>query len=218
MADSLYIHVPFCVRKCIYCDFISVPYDESLVKGYADALSAELCLRKDSAGELETVYIGGGTPSLMPEDFFKRLFSCIRENFTVSPYAEITVEANPGTISRSKIEGLLSLGVNRVSLGVQSLDDEELRTLGRIHTSGEAKRSVRLVKDLGVGNISLDLIYGIPGQTKETWQKTLAETVELGPSHISAYELTPEEKTPLSGLLKTGAIRVARRGTCPRNV
>lgn len=212
MADSLYIHVPFCVRKCIYCDFISVPYDGVLVKGYADALSAELRLRKDSAGELKTVYIGGGTPSLMPEDFFERLFSCIRDTFTVSSYAEITVEANPGTISRLKIQRLLSLGVNRVSLGVQSLCDEELRTLGRVHTSGEAERSVRLVKDLGVGNISVDLMYGIPGQTKETWQKTLAETVKLGPSHISAYELTPEEKTPLSGLLKTGALELPDEG------
>jgi oxygen-independent coproporphyrinogen-3 oxidase len=212
MADSLYIHIPFCLRKCIYCDFISVPYDGALVNAYADALCAELRLRKDSARELKTVYVGGGTPSLMPEDFFERLFSCIRDTFTISPSAEITVEANPGTIRRSKIERLLSLGINRVSLGVQSLHDEELRTLGRVHTSSGAQRSVRLVKDLGVGNISLDLMYGIPGQTKKTWEETLTKAMEMGPSHISAYELTPEEKTPLYGLLKTGALELPDEG------
>ena len=212
MADALYIHIPFCIKKCIYCDFISIPYDGALAKGYADALCAELRLRKDSAGELKTVYFGGGTPSLMPEDFFERLFSCIRDVFTISPSAEISVEANPGTISISKIGTLLSLGVNRVSIGVQSLHDEELRTLGRVHTSGEALKSVRLVKDLGVSNISLDLMYGIPWQTQETWRETLNKTMELGPSHISAYEMTPEEKTPLYGLLKTGALELPDEG------
>jgi oxygen-independent coproporphyrinogen-3 oxidase len=212
MADFLYIHVPFCIRKCIYCDFVSIPYDAALVKSYTDALCTELRIRKDSAGELKTIYVGGGTPSLMPEDFFERLFSCIGDIFTVSPSAEITVEANPGMISRSKIKRFLSLGINRVSIGVQSLDDEELSTLGRVHTSGEALRSVKLVKDLGVGNISLDLMYGIPGQTVETWHETLIKTMELGPSHISAYELTPEEKTPLCRLLKTGALVLPDEG------
>lgn len=208
MADFLYIHVPFCIRKCIYCDFISVPYDRTLAKRYADALFAELRMRKDTAGELKTVYLGGGTPSLMPEVFFERLFSSIRDDLVISPSAEITIEANPGTINGSKIDTLLSLGINRVSIGVQSLADEELRTLGRVHTSAEAISSAKLVKDLGVNNISLDLMYGIPGQTRETWNKTLERTLELGPSHISAYELTPEKKTPLAGLLKTGTLRL----------
>lgn len=190
----------------MYCDFTSIPYDPALVKRYGDALCAELRLKRDFAGELKTIYIGGGTPSLMREDFFEKLFSCIRDVFTISPSAEITVEANPGTISSSKIETILSLGVNRVSIGVQSLHEEELRTLGRVHTSAEAERSVTIVKDPGLDNVSLDLMYGIPGQTLETWSDTLKKTADLAPSHISAYELTPEEKTPFSGLLKTGKL------------
>lgn len=206
MADFLYIHIPFCIRKCIYCDFTSIPYDPALVERYGDALCAELHLYKNIAGELKTVYIGGGTPSLMQEDFFEKLFCRIGDVFTISPSAEITIEANPGTISGSKIKTLLSLGVNRVSIGVQSLHDEELGTLGRVHTSAEAERSVMTVKDQGLDNISLDLMYGIPGQTLESWGDTLKKTADLAPSHISAYELTPEEKTPLSGLLKTGKL------------
>lgn len=206
MADFLYIHIPFCIKKCIYCDFTSIPYDPTLIKRYGEALCAELRLKKKFAGELKTIYIGGGTPSLMQEDFFEQLFSCIGDVFAISPSAEITVEANPGTISSSKIETLLSLGVNRVSMGFQSLRDEELRTLGRVHTSAEAESSVMIVKDLGLDNISLDLMYGIPGQTLETLSNTLRKTAELAPSHISAYELTPEERTPLSGLLKTGKL------------
>lgn len=206
MADFLYIHIPFCIKKCIYCDFTSIPYDPTLIKRYGEALCAELRLKKKFAGELKTIYIGGGTPSLMQEDFFEKLFSCIGDVFAISPSAEITVEANPGTISSSKIETLLSLGVNRVSMGFQSLRDEELRTLGRVHTSAEAESSVMIVKDLGLDNISLDLMYGIPGQTLETLSNTLRKTAELAPSHISAYELTPEERTPLSGLLKTGKL------------
>jgi oxygen-independent coproporphyrinogen-3 oxidase len=212
MAAYLYIHVPFCVRKCIYCDFTSISYDGALVKSYAEALCTELRLKKNLAGELKTVYIGGGTPSLMPEDFFEGLFSCLKEIFTPSLSAEISVEANPGTLSRPKIETLLSLGVNRVSIGVQSLRDDELRKLGRVHTSEEALRSARLVKELGGNNLSLDLMYGIPGQTLETWRETLKKTMDIGPSHISAYELTPEEKTPLYRLLQKGEIELPDEG------
>ncbi len=212
MAGFLYIHVPFCIRKCIYCDFISVPYNGAIAKEYADALCAELNFYNNSAGELKTIYIGGGTPSLMPEDFFEQLFSSIKDVFAISPSAEITVEANPGTVSRTKIETLLSLGVNRISIGVQSFQDEELKTLGRVHTSQEAMKSINLVKDLGVGNISLDLMYGIPGQTKEAWHETLLRTLELFPSHISTYELTPEEETPLYSLLKAGTLMLPDEG------
>ncbi len=212
MADYLYIHIPFCIRKCIYCDFTSIPYDPELAGRYGGALSTELRLNRDFAGELKTVYIGGGTPSLMPEDFFAGLFACIRDVFAIAPSPEITVEANPGAISGSKIRTLISLGVNRASLGVQSLHDEELRTLGRIHTAAEAEGSVKALKDLGVENISLDLMYGIPGQTLKTWSDTLRRITDLAPSHISAYELTPEEKTPLSGLLKAGRLMLPDEG------
>ncbi len=208
MADALYIHIPFCIRKCIYCDFTSIPYDPALVKAYAQGLCTELRLNRDSASELKTIYIGGGTPSVMPEEFFEKLFLCIKDVFVVSSAAEITVEANPGTISRRKIETLLSLGVNRVSIGIQSLSDDELHTLGRMHNAADAFLAVELISEAGVRNFSMDLMYGIPGQTPETWRETLTRTVDLGPPHISAYELTPEENTRLSGMLKTGEMEL----------
>ncbi len=208
MADALYIHIPFCIRKCIYCDFTSVPYDPTLAKGYAEALYTELRLKRDFAGELKTIYLGGGTPTVMPEDFFRSLFLCIKEVFAVSSSAEITVEANPGTISGREIETLLSVGVNRVSIGAQSLNDDELKTIGRIHNVADTYHAVELLIKAGVKNYSLDLMYAIPGQTSETWRETLVRTVEFGPSHVSAYELTPEENTRLFVLLKTGELEL----------
>ena len=201
MADFLYIHIPFCIRKCLYCDFTSIPYDASLVDRYGTALCRELALKRHLAGELKALYIGGGTPSLMPDAFFGQLFSCLRKDFSFSPSAEVTVEANPGTIERTKVERLAALGVNRFSVGVQSFDDRELKTLGRIHTSGEAERSLAMVKEAGIRNISLDLMYGIPGQTMETWMSTLRKATDSSPCHISSYELTPEAETPLTRLL-----------------
>ncbi|HSB32145.1 MAG TPA: radical SAM family heme chaperone HemW [Candidatus Sulfobium mesophilum] len=206
MANALYIHIPFCIRKCVYCDFTSIPYNPELVKKYAEALCAELRLNRDFAGELNTIYVGGGTPSVMPEDFFKGLFSCIRDVFAVSSSAEITMEANPGTISKSKIETLFCIGVNRVSIGVQSLNDEELRTLGRMHDATDALHAVELISRAGIRNFSIDLMYGIPGQTPETWRETLKGTLDLGPPHISSYELTPEKNTRLFDLMKSGEI------------
>jgi len=206
MADYLYIHIPFCVKKCIYCDFFSVPYDESSVKIYVDALCKELALKKRLSGLLKTVYFGGGTPTLLSADCFRQLFRCMKDNYRFSPEIEMTVEANPGTIDASKIEILLSLGVNRLSVGVQSFNDSELTTLGRIHSSDEALRSIESIKTAGLTNFSIDLMYGIPGQTMESWKNSLTKAVELSPSHISAYELTPEENTPLYPLIQSHKI------------
>jgi oxygen-independent coproporphyrinogen III oxidase len=208
MADYLYIHIPFCVKKCIYCDFFSVSYDESTVKAYVDALCKELFFKKHPGGSLRTVYFGGGTPTLLPAASCNILFGYLRDNFPLSPDAEITVEANPGTIDESKIETLLSLGVNRLSVGVQSFNDNELATLGRIHSSDEALKSIASIKKAGLKNFSIDLMYGIPGQTTESWRESLTKAVELSPTHISAYELTPEESTPLSLLITSGKIRM----------
>jgi oxygen-independent coproporphyrinogen III oxidase len=206
MADYFYIHIPFCVKKCIYCDFFSVPYDESSMKIYIDALCKELSLKKRLSGLLKTVYFGGGTPTLLSADCFRQLFRCMKDNYCFSPEIEITVEANPGTIDAAKIETLLSLGVNRLSVGVQSFNDRELATLGRIHSSDEAVRSIESIKKAGLKNFSIDLMYGIPGQTMESWRKSLTKAVELSPSHISAYELTPEENTPLYPLIESRKI------------
>ena len=159
MPESLYIHIPFCIKKCLYCDFLSVTYNEALAKAYTDALCKELVLKKELAGELKTIYIGGGTPTILPDECFNKLFGCLKENFKFSDLPEITAEANPGTVDESKIDAMLSLGVNRISIGVQSFNDAELKTLGRIHTSDEALKAIELVKNSGINNFSIDLIY-----------------------------------------------------------
>jgi len=202
MPEYLYIHIPFCIKKCIYCDFLSVTYDESYAKEYVDALCRELVLKKDSAGTLKTIYIGGGTPSVLPEESFKQLFRSIRNNFEFSSGIEITVEANPGTLNESKINTLLSVGINRMSIGVQSFDDNELKTLGRIHSSVEAVKSIEMIKKAGINNFSIDLMYGIPGQTMNSWKDSLSRAVGFSPKHISSYELTPEKDTPLYEMIK----------------
>lgn len=202
-AESLYIHVPFCVKKCSYCDFFSAPYNEALSKSYVNALCKELSLRKSSAGILKAVYIGGGTPSLLTENCFRKIFKFVNENYKVSSAAEITVEVNPATVSESKIHSLVEFGVNRISMGVQSFNDDELKTLGRIHNSYDALKTIRLIKKNGIDNLSLDLIYGIPGQTLKTWHDSLAHAIEFVPYHISSYELTPEKDTMLYGLIET---------------
>jgi oxygen-independent coproporphyrinogen-3 oxidase len=204
--DCLYIHIPFCVKKCIYCDFFSVPYDESAIQIYVDALCKELSLKKRLAGMLKTAYFGGGTPTLLPADCFRQLFNCMKDNYQFSQDIEITVEANPGTVDGPKIVTLLSLGVNRLSVGVQSFTDNELAALGRIHSSDEALRSIESIRKAGLKNISIDLIYGIPGQTMESWMESLSRAIDLSLKHISTYELTPEENTPLYALIRSGKI------------
>jgi oxygen-independent coproporphyrinogen-3 oxidase len=150
MPEFLYIHIPYCVKKCIYCDFLSLPFDEQAARRYVDSLCRELEIRKALAGTLKTIFIGGGTPTLLPEDSFRRLFYCLRENFSFSPEIEISVEANPGTVNASKIGNLLTLGVNRMSIGIQSFHDNQLKTLGRIHTANEALEAVGLMRTAGL--------------------------------------------------------------------
>ncbi|MFH1702190.1 MAG: radical SAM family heme chaperone HemW [Nitrospirota bacterium] len=207
MADSIYIHIPFCIKKCIYCDFFSVPYDESTAYAYASALCKELFLKKHLVEKLKSVYIGGGTPSLLPEECFRQIFSCLKDNYKLSPGTEVTVEANPGTLSESKIYLLLCLGVNRLSIGVQSFNNEELKVLGRIHTSEEALRSIELIGKAGLRNFSIDLIYGIPAQSFNSWSESLSKAAECSPAHISTYELTPEKGTVLFDLINNPPLR-----------
>ncbi len=208
MPEFLYIHIPFCIKKCIYCDFLSVTYDEPYAKEYVDALCRELVLKKNSAKALKTIYIGGGTPSVLPEESFKQLFRSIRNNFEFSSGIEITVEANPGTINESKIKTLLSAGINRISFGVQSFNDNELKTLGRIHSSTDAVKAIEMIKKAGINNFSIDLMYGIPGQAMDSWKDTLSRAVGFSPKHISSYELTPEKKTPLYGMIDSKKIKL----------
>lgn len=203
MTGYLYIHIPFCIKKCLYCDFFSVPYNAKTAVNYTDALCKELSLKKDFAQSLKAIYIGGGTPSLLPDECFTKLFQCLRNNYHFSPDIEITVETNPGTISESKIQTLLDIGANRFSIGVQSFQDDELNFLGRIHNSGDATRTIETLIKHGIENFSIDLMYGIPGQTMDSWKASLRNAVELSPTHISTYELTLEENTPLYKLIKS---------------
>lgn len=195
--SSLYIHIPFCVRKCSYCDFYSVRYDESLACAYSKAVCKELRLKRELSGILKTIYFGGGTPSLLPDECFSRIFSCLRDSYSIADDAEITIEANPGTLNQAKTDHLLSLGVNRISLGVQSFDDNELSFLGRIHTADDALSSLEQIRKSGLSNYSIDLMYGIEGQSMDSWRNTIAVATACKPKHISTYELTPESGTPI---------------------
>ncbi|MFA5354460.1 MAG: radical SAM family heme chaperone HemW [Thermodesulfovibrionales bacterium] len=208
MVRSLYIHIPFCIRKCSYCDFYSLPFDSSLAEGYSRALIREMELRSGEASDLATVYLGGGTPTMLSAGRIRDLMESIRERFSLTPGAEVTIEANPRTLSPEKAEGLLEAGINRISIGVQSFNDAELLALGRSHNTGDALRAVEIAQKSGFTAISLDLMYGLPGQGMPEWEQSLAVALELGPVHISAYELTPEEGTPLHAGLSRGEITI----------
>ena len=197
---SLYIHIPFCRAKCSYCDFNSYAGLEWFVPSYVDALLAEMALWRQLIQDMSvaTVFFGGGTPSLLPLAQVERIVAALRQHLCLATAAEVSFEANPGTVDRAYLSGLLRLGVNRLSLGVQSFQDDELRTLGRIHTAEEAREAFRLARQAGFANVNLDLIYGLPRQTLTGWQRTLNEAIALGPDHLSLYALTLEEGTRLA--------------------
>ena len=204
---SIYIHVPFCRRRCAYCSFISYAGREADIPAYARALVQELRLRPVEDAEIKTIYFGGGTPSLLPVDALSQILETVKERNKIADNAEITLEANPGTVSREYLKAIRSLGVNRLSLGVQSLEDVELGLLGRIHTSTQACESIHQAKETGFTNLSLDFIYGIPGRSLKTWRKMLNKIVSLGARHLSLYGLTLEEGTPLHEGIKNGKIQ-----------
>ncbi len=198
---SLYVHIPFCARKCLYCDFASYVGMESLFEPYVRALRAQICRAAEHFMEtrMPTVYFGGGTPNVLPNDLLASILDDIRRCFNVDADAEISTEANPG-VSHSPTpplpHSLRAAGFNRLSLGVQSLCDEELRQLGRVHTAEEAIEAFQGAREAGFENVSVDLMYGIPGQTTESWRETLGRVIDLGPEHVSLYSLTVEEGTP----------------------
>jgi oxygen-independent coproporphyrinogen III oxidase len=199
---SLYVHIPFCTRKCIYCDFYSIE-TVSLMEGFLDALEKEIALSAGAGnGEIfDTLFFGGGTPSLLSVRQLERVMRSLRSAFAIAPGAEITLEANPGTVSRETLSGYRSLGVNRLSIGVQSFDEQELRFLGRIHNADDAERSVSLARESGFDNVSIDLIYSLPGQSAEQWAGTLSRALALRPDHVSAYSLIVEDDTPLARMV-----------------
>ena len=196
---GLYVHIPYCVRKCNYCDFCSLPNGKAGVHdSYVDALCKEILSYKTSPKrQIDTVYFGGGTPSLLSSSQAQRIIGSIREVFDISDNAEITLEANPGTLTREKTVAYKSLGFNRVSMGLQSIHENEMKKLGRIHNYQDFISSFKLLREAGFDNINVDLMYGIPYQTKDSFRETLRAVTELSPEHISAYGLILEEGTPL---------------------
>ena len=211
---ELYIHIPFCVRKCRYCDFLSFASDACVREKYVDQLIREIeSIPEEDAGQcpenaaprlnltgrtVETIFIGGGTPSLLPPSAIERILAAVRQVFRVEPDAEITMEANPGTLTPDSAAGYRNAGVSRLSLGLQSASEEELRLLGRIHTREQFLQSFRAARDAGFDNINVDLMSALPGQSEESWQETLRFVCDLEPEHISAYSLIIEEGTPFA--------------------
>ncbi len=202
---ALYIHVPFCRHKCPYCSFVSYDYREADIPLYLGALKNELVRR--AGGEcIRSIYFGGGTPSLLSVKYTDDLISAISSLFAFDDSAEITIEANPGTINRGYLTAIRELGVNRLSLGVQSLNDRELALLGRIHTASDAREAVQQARGAGFANLSIDLIYGLPGQTLSDWQHTLEEAITMRPEHLSLYALTLDEETPMGRAVNEGSL------------
>ncbi len=202
-----YVHIPFCRQKCRYCSFTSFTGQDAFFETYVDLLLKEAGIRKpEITSPLTTVYIGGGTPSLLPPSLLRRLIDGLRLRLGFESVLEMTSEANPGTVTPEWLDTAASAGLNRLSFGMQACQPSLLKILGRIHTAEQVSRSVSLARASGISNISLDLIFGIPGQTRAMWLETLHTALSLNPSHISAYGLIPEEGTPLFRDLGEGRI------------
>ena len=206
---SLYVHIPFCRSKCAYCDFNSYAGQEALIPAYVGALlqEARAWSRVCGGKRVETVYFGGGTPSLLPLAEAERLIEGLRQRFAVATEAEVSLEANPESVDLAYLRGLRTLGFNRLSLGVQSFDEEELRFLGRIHTAAGAAAAYDAARRAGFADVGLDLIFGLPEQRPSRWRRSLARALRLGPEHLSLYALTVEEGTPLARAMSEGKVQ-----------
>lgn len=196
---EIYIHIPFCVKKCDYCDFLSAPSDEKTMRAYVDALKQEIKLHKAKMEEylVDTVFIGGGTPSILDAEWIEEILNTLKDNCHLKKEAEITIECNPGTVTEEKLLRYKDAGINRLSFGLQSASDEELKLIGRIHTYEEFLDSFQLARKCGFDNINIDLMSALPGQTIDSYKETLRKVLALKPEHISAYSLIVEEGTAL---------------------
>ena len=207
-ALGLYLHIPFCERKCPYCDFNTYAGLESLHQAAVDALCAEMAQRANlvAGRTVTTVFVGGGTPTVLTPTQLQQLFTAMHRRFDIAENAEITCEANPGTVDREKFAALRSLGVNRLSMGVQSFRPDELRFLGRIHSVEDVDLAYAAARRAGFDNINLDFIFGLPGQDAIAWQETLDRALTLAPEHISLYSLIVEPNTPLFHWVESGKV------------
>jgi oxygen-independent coproporphyrinogen-3 oxidase len=209
---GLYVHLPFCRAKCAYCDFNSRPATAEVVDRYLAALGRELAGLARTGSFLDTIYLGGGTPTFLGARRLEALLGRIGDCFHLLPGVEVTVEANPGAISLPLARRLRGMGVNRVSLGVQSFQDRFLRLLGRIHSARGARRAVDTLRRAGFDNVGIDLIYGLPGQGVSAWERDLGEAVSLQPEHCSLYALTLERGTPLARAVRAGVLPQPEEG------
>ncbi|MCL5055109.1 MAG: radical SAM family heme chaperone HemW [Firmicutes bacterium] len=205
---GLYFHIPFCPYRCHYCDFLSFAKHEEEISEYVKALVSDLKFFSESCRdyEIRTIFLGGGTPSLLSAQQIEAILSAVQTFFHTSCALEITVESNPGTITFEKLSSYLSLGVNRLSFGVQALQNHHLKRMGRIHTAEEAEQGFNLARKAGFQNINTDLIFGLPNQTLEEWENTLGQVLQWAPEHISMYGLQIEEGTPFSTDHKQGIL------------
>lgn len=195
---ELYLHIPFCVRKCKYCDFLSAPADERTRERYVNALIREIKRFREAYSDytVSTIFMGGGTPSILLSNQMNAIFTALRENFSIKEDVEITIEVNPGTVTEEKFAAWRTAGINRLSIGLQTVKKEELKMLGRIHSYEQFLDTFQKSRKAGFTNINVDLISAIPGQTLESWCETLRTVANLSPEHISAYSLIIEEGTP----------------------
>ena len=198
---GIYIHIPFCYRKCRYCDFLSFPNSsEDLIEQYVEKLCTEIISKSDlqvSTDVVDSIFIGGGTPSFIDEKHIDEILDALCARYHIDDNAEITLEANPGTATRQKLVAYKNAGINRMSFGVQTFDDNQLKLLGRIHDAETAIETVSAARDVGFNNINIDLMFGLPDETLDIWANDLNSAINLSPEHISFYSLTIEEDTPI---------------------
>lgn len=207
---SLYIHIPFCLHKCAYCDFVSSVCSEDIRSDYADALCREIVLLSHEYKDrmIGTIFIGGGTPSCMPYGDILRIMQTVRRHFDTTRCSEITIECNPGTVDERKLTEYAQCGINRISFGLQSINNRLLRTIERIHSYEDFLRSMEMAKSFGFDNINADIMYGLPGQSTDDFVQTLNAVIKLGLAHISAYSLILEESTPLYDMVHSGKLKL----------
>ena len=208
---ACYIHIPFCDHKCIYCDFYSIITSDN-IQSFLKSLKKEInyYAEKYSANrELISIYFGGGTPSLMESEYISQIIETVKSKFIVQENAEITLETNPGTVTLEKLKSFRSFGINRISIGIQSFDNDDLKFLTRIHNSETAINTVKDAANAGFENISLDLIFNLPGQTEKKWVKNVEQAVRLPIKHISTYSLILERGTILNKMVLDGKVKIA---------
>ena len=215
---ELYLHIPFCIRKCFYCDFLSEQGSPEQIADYVNWLCREIkawgqVLKGEGTYRISSIFIGGGTPSCLNGEQIARLGDILQSSFSVEEEAEITIEANPGTIQPDTVKSWRRIGINRISLGLQSAQDRELKRLGRIHNWQQFLESFRLVREEGFGNINIDLMAGIPEQTGASYRDTLQKVTELEPEHISSYSLIVEPGTPFYQWQEEGRLEVVSEET-----